>query len=150
MKKAQLKFGIVFSSIIAMSFTAGFSYDLFMHFNSKDWKPTQAIVTEIRKTSSKSSELIYEYNIYNKKFIGDTFAFLSKGSIHDKDLIEKNYKTGGNVTVFINPNSPSQSVVLKRVIKLEYTWGKSIIIIFFTFLAIYYYNEYKYITRRSS
>ena len=149
MKKTQLKIGIFIISCMAVALTYSFAYDLFMHFYSISWLPTHARVIEIRETTPKSTDLIYEYYIDEKKFTGNTFVFISPGSLHEKQLIENNYIPEEKITVFVNPSNPSQSVVLKRNLRLEYIRGQLIFIPLLIFLVIHFYMEYKYITSKS-
>ena len=143
MKKIGHIFKIGFLLIIVGSLSVTTSYSLFMHFTSKKWVSVKAVVVNIKETSAKSSDLIYKYEFLNRTYQGDNFALLSPGTIPDKDLIESNYNVGKEIIVYINPNSPEQSVVLKRAIRIEYLWGEIVMIILFTIALIFSVKRYE-------
>jgi len=86
---------------------------------SSSWQLTDAKVMAI-EFRPKSAELRYEYLVGGIPYVGDTFAFLSSGSIPDKDLIEKTYHVGDQIKVLVNPVEPKESVVLRRTLRVEY------------------------------
>jgi hypothetical protein len=100
---------------------------VYMSIASSSWVPTRATVLGIEHRP-KSAELTYEYVVENARHIGNTFAFLSTGSIPDKDVIESSYRVGDQIEVFVNPANPAQSVVVRRPLAIEYVFVQLLVI----------------------
>ena len=70
----------------------------------------------------KSAEIEYSYSIAGKEYVGSNYAFLSAGTIVDRDEITSGYHIGETINVFWNRTDPSQSVVRRRHTRFEYIW----------------------------
>lgn len=82
------------------------------------------------ESQPKSAELKYEYVFGGTRHTGDTFAFLTTGSLPDKDLIEGSYRVGGRIEVFVHPANPAQSMVVRRPFRIEYVIVQLLVIVF--------------------
>jgi hypothetical protein len=102
---------------------------VYMAIASSSWVPTAATVLAI-ESQPKSAELKYEYAFGGARYTGDTFAFLTTGSLPDKDLIEGSYRVGDRIEVFVNPANPAQSVVVRRPFRIEYVIVQLLVIVF--------------------
>lgn len=108
-------------------------------FAARSWIPIDATVVEITN-HPKSATLSYEYFRDGLPIQNDTFAFLTEGTLNDKQYINENFEVGQNITVFMNPSNPKQSVVQRRPLRLEYLW-KQLVAVFATSLITMFYLE---------
>jgi uncharacterized protein DUF3592 len=95
--------------------------NVYMSIASSSWVPTAAKVLAV-ESRSKSAELTYEYVVGETRYTGNTFAFLSWGTIPDKHVIEGSYRVGDRIQVYVNPANPAQSVVAQRSVGIEYVF----------------------------
>lgn len=86
---------------------------------SQSWRPVSARVRSI-EIHSKYARLHYEYSVGGQAYQGDTFSFLSSGTLTDKRTIRGDYSRGQKITVHVDPRDPSRSVVLVRRLSLTY------------------------------
>jgi hypothetical protein len=126
---------LLFTSVLAFVFCFNLSRILYLGIGSQSWRKTDAKVLEITSLP-KAAELRYIYLVESRQYVGDTFAFLSEGSLPDKELIQSNYHVGQLIEVYVSPSDPSQSVVLQRKVMLGYIWPYLVIIAFSIFLLI--------------
>ena len=113
-----------------------------MAIASSSWVPTAATVLGI-EPRPKSGELSYEYFVANTRYTGNTFAFLSTGSITDKEVIEASYRVGDRIEVFVNPADPAQSVVVRRPVRIEYVFVQLLVIVAFSVVGWHALRKYK-------
>ena len=94
---------------------------VYMTVVSSSWLPKEATVHSIH-SHAMSADLFYQYHVHSNVFqLRNTFAFLSAGAIFDKQLIEKSYRAGDKITVFVDPGDPGRSVAVRRSL-LRYVW----------------------------
>lgn len=70
----------------------------------------------------RQSVLRYSYRFDGKEFRGDTFAFISSGTIDDAFHINEVYAEGQHINVFVNLSNPARSVVAPRKLTFSYVW----------------------------
>ena len=125
----------VFVAVIVLFASSALCRGIYMTIASSSWHETDAKVVAI-EFASKNADLRYEYMVGKALYSGSTFAFLSAGSIPDKDLIEKSYRVGDQIKVFVNFDNPTESVVLRRHLRFEYLWEYALIIVLTAFAAL--------------
>ena len=109
---------------------------IYWHIVSKSWVEHVGKVTKI-KTYSKRAEINYRYTYKGKIYTGNKLAFLSEGTIPDKHYITNNYFPEQVITLYLDPISPENSVILKRKFKIQYIlW--SFVFVALVFLAFLY------------
>jgi hypothetical protein len=123
--------GLIFAGGIAGAFGLQLMWGICFNFASAFWQPINARVVGI-ENFPKSAELRYTYIFDGEEFTGNTFAYLSAGTLCDKDIINRLYPVGGVMTVYVNPRSPRQSVVERRPLEFQYVWKQLLIIAFST------------------
>jgi len=101
------------------------SYSLFSNvynqISANDWTSTKARVTDIAQRP-KGAILHYEYSFGENRYSASRLAYLSKGSIPDRDFINSNFVLGDEIDIFVNPRDPKEAIVLKRSVLLSYIW----------------------------
>jgi hypothetical protein len=127
--------GLIFTGGIAGAFALPLMWGIYFSFASAFWQPTEARVVG-NDNFSKSAELRYTYTFDGMEYIGNTFAYLTTGTLHDKDIINRLYPIGSIGTVYVNPRNPRQSVVERRPLQFQYVWKQLLIIAFFIPFAI--------------
>lgn len=116
-------------------------YHIYMNHRAGGWRRTTARVVSIYASVenvplSRDATMMYEYRAAGELYRGTRLAFLSCGSIDDSALIQSTYKKGDVIAVYVNPEQPSQSVVLSREFHLKYVWKQSLLC-FFGAIAFY-------------
>ena|SRR5260370_1349093 len=134
-RRIKAWWGLIFSGGLAVAFALPLMWGIYFSFASAFWQPIKARVVGI-ENFSKSAELRYTYAFDGTEYTGNTFAYLSAGTIDDKDIINRLYPVGSLMTVYVNPRSPRQSVVERRPLQFQYVWKQLLIIAFCTPLAI--------------
>jgi hypothetical protein len=104
-----------------------FVRSVYQHWSANDWQQVAATVTAI-ENHQKSADLVYAYIYDGMHFTGDTFAFLSKGSLNDKELINERYRVGDRIDIYVNPGNPRQSVVDRRALRFAYLWPPLLVV----------------------
>ncbi len=94
--------GLVFTGGIAGAVALTLMWGICFNFASAFWQPIDARVVGIQNFS-KSAELRYTYTFDGKDFTGNKFAYLTAGTLYDKDIINRQYPVGSVMTVYINP-----------------------------------------------
>lgn len=92
---------------------------------SQSWKKIKGVVdlsSIDRAGNDYCPKIIYRYTYNGKEYINDTYTFLGTTSFSKKKAINtaQKYKTGEAITVFINPNNPSISVLVPGVHFFQY------------------------------
>jgi hypothetical protein len=116
--------------------------NVYMSIVSSSWAPTAAKVLAI-ESRPKSAELTYAYVVGGTRYSGNTFAFLSTGSIPDKHVIESSYHAGDQIEVFVNPADPAQSVVIRRPLGIEYVFIHLALIVVISLFGWHIFGELK-------
>lgn len=116
-------------------------YHIYMNHRARSWRRTTARVVSIHASVEnvpigRDATMMYEYRVAGELYRGTRLAFLSSGSIGDSELIQSTYKKGDVISVYVNPEQPSQSVVLPREFHLKYVWKQSLLC-FFGAIAFY-------------
>ena len=130
--------GVVFCGTIAAIVGFQLLHSIYSHLRSNSWRPTKATVISI-ENRPKSAELRYTYDVDGDEFTGNTFAFLSEGSIPDKFLINDRYRVGNQIEVYVNPSDSYQSVVELRSLRFTYLWAHLLIVGFSGIVAVTYW-----------
>ena len=91
--------------------------------NVNDWPYVQGKVTQLdlieRKRSNKNSDIIsvhsakikYQYIVDDKNYVSTQLKLAERNKEKILSLIEKEYASGSKVTVYYNPENPSQSTL---------------------------------------
>ncbi|MGX5203181.1 hypothetical protein [Aliikangiella sp. IMCC44632] len=95
------------------------TWQLYWTSDLENWISVDAQVVDIQ-LKRKSASIEYKYHLNGDSYIGNRLAFLSEGTILDKDTITQSFNAGQTLQVLVNPNSPDMSVVLHRNIAFEY------------------------------
>ncbi|MGX5175284.1 hypothetical protein ACUR5C_14790 [Aliikangiella sp. IMCC44653] len=95
------------------------TWQLYWTSDLENWIYVDAQVVDIQ-VKRKSASIEYKYHLNGDSYIGNRLAFLSEGTILDKDTITQSFNAGQILQVLVNPNSPDMSVVLHRNIAFEY------------------------------
>lgn len=141
--RAYNLWGILFCSAVAAIVGIPLLSSVYSHIRSNSWQQEEATVIGI-ENRPKSAELRYKYNVKGDEFMGNTFAFLSEGTIPDKILINDRFSVGDHIEVYVNPSNPKQSVVERRPLRLTYLWKQLLILGFSGFMAARcWYKLYK-------
>jgi hypothetical protein len=86
-----------------------------------DWTPVAGVITESGVDISQSDEgsntyclwVEYDYTIENRTYDGSTLSHSRDGSCSSLDAnADDEYPPGKNVTVYVNPDNPDESVLL--------------------------------------
>jgi hypothetical protein len=125
----------VFTAGIAGTFACTLVWGVFFNFAATFWRPTEGRVVGI-ENYPKSAELRYAYAFDGTEYKGNTFAYITTGTLDDKDIINRLYPVGSVMTVYVNPIYPRQAVVERRPLEFRYVWKHLLIIAFVTPLAI--------------
>lgn len=97
------------------------AYQVARNTDARTWTSTTATVTSI-EIVPKRAKLTYDYDYGGVAYSNDRFAFLSAGSIPDRDQILDEYAVGQTITIRVNPADPQDSVVLCRPVRISYIW----------------------------
>ena len=113
--------GCIFCVAVLAYAATSLARGVYMTVVSSSWLPKEATVHSIR-SQAMSADLYYLHHVRSNVFEqGNTFAFLSLGAIFDKQLIEKSYRVGDKITVYVDPGDPGRSVAVRRSL-LRYVW----------------------------
>lgn len=132
--------GVLFFGVIAVIGGFLLLHSIYYSIRSNGWQQTKATVIGI-ENHPKSAELRYTYNVEGREFTGDTFAFISEGTLFDKRLINDRYSVGDQIEVYVNPSNPNQSVVEQRSLYFTYIWKNLLIVGFSGFGAVQFWRE---------
>ncbi|WP_371804452.1 DUF3592 domain-containing protein [Candidatus Lokiarchaeum ossiferum] len=119
-------FTLVFA-LFPIGFGAIYSTDYLYGLKTKDWQATDAIVlsSTLQSTLSSTSrskylyraEIIYEYVVNNHTYTSDLYYYTS-GDAYTNDRMKwsdivSEYSVGMNITVYFNPEDPSEAVIMQ-------------------------------------
>jgi hypothetical protein len=123
-QKAYNVWGLIFCGAMVALFGFALLRSIYFHLVSKSWQPVAATVVAI-ENRAKSAELRYVFRFNGEELTGNTFCFLSAGSINDKLLINVRCRVGSEIEVYVNPN---QSVVEQRSLRFTHLWVHLLIV----------------------
>lgn len=126
-KSKRISISLIFGFILIFPIY-GLVTAMYGHINSLSWIKHEAIIKRIIN-KQESATVFYSYTYHGSSYTGDKLAYLSDGSKFDKEYITKNFRERQNINIFINPNLPEQSVILKREFKFEYIFIYLIVIV---------------------
>ena len=112
---------LAFFGALSLLFTYQLIYRIYWCSVSRNWQPIKASVVAI-DNYEKSAKLRYVFKLNNTKFSGSKFSFLSAGSIDDEFTINERYRVGQLIDVYVDPDNPRLSVVVRRPLQLSYLW----------------------------
>ena len=105
------------------------------YLSSRGWEEAEGtvIISELQTQEQGDSEVyralvVYEYSVGRRPFEGNQFAFGSETYVpyrEDVEAVIDQYTIGDSVTVFYNPNDPSESVLSRDIFPAA--WGFFII-----------------------
>jgi len=140
---------VLFCGAIVVSVGTPLLRGVYMTLASSSWVVVEAKVVAI-DSHAKSAEIRYEYVIGGVGYSGDRFAFLSPGSLLDKNLIEGSYHVGDRIKIFADPDDPGESVVLRRPLLFEYLAPTALIVLAACAFGAYFILRQIALLRRES
>ena len=123
---ALLYASTLFGIIVAMFVFAEVVDDARADLDARDWTTVNGTiiasgVDSYRETDGNTTYCLrieYEYNYENETYSGDMISHSLHSNTYDaahcdsKRLNANDYPTGENITVYVNPNDPSQAILL--------------------------------------
>ncbi len=105
--------------LVGMLLIAVVRSGLINHIRSRDWPGHPATVVNI-ETANRSTTIDYRYTFDRVDYIGSNLAFMSAGPHSDKSEILSTFWLDQKITIHVNPENHSESVILIREVQLEY------------------------------
>lgn len=112
---------------------------LMLSIKSKYWVKQAATVTTSsfdRKGNTYSPKLIYKYSVKNHEYMNDTYTYLGTSTISKSQSIKiaQQHPVGTEISIFVNPDNPEQSVVIPGVHWVQYL-SLVLLVVFFVSVA---------------
>lgn len=108
--------GIFFLAGCAILYAATL-YPIAKYYESRNWQQTNAIITESKldwEDDSARIQIHYKYRISGTPYTGDRFGWDSSRknfAIEEKRKTVRRYKKGKPITIWFDPENPSQSII---------------------------------------
>lgn len=129
---------------LALYLGGSFARRVHLNWAAVSWVPVAGKVVSIENQPARdvsdgpyprNSVMRYAYSWRGKELHGETFAFISSGTIEDAILINDYYSVGQSINVLVNSSNPAQSVVVRRATTAKYIWKDVFVILAMSVLS---------------
>jgi hypothetical protein len=104
------------------------SNGMLLNTAASSWDAAEGEIVSIRP-KDRQCHIRYRFRYANEFHQGSEYAFLSHGTISDKQEILAAFHEGQEVTVRVNPKRPEQSVLVVRMDPFNYIAGPAFILL---------------------